>query len=672
MQKKDNTKTNKFTMPRIAIKSGFLAVLLAVLAGQVYAQNIVKAPDLMVLPQVDGPQMIPYLAAETNQAWILDHQRMRQWDAIRNEVDLLGIQRHLRRHLLASIGGLPEKRSDLRARSLERLQLTGFRIEKVIYESLPHVYVTALVYVPEDGHPKHPAVLVPAGHAANGKIHYQELAQRLVRSGYIVLSWDPIGQGERSQFWDPVRKSSPYNLITNEHAILGRMALLRGQNLARYEIWDGMRAVDYLLSRRDVDSTHLAITGTSGGGFQAAMLGALDPRIGVIIPSCYITAMPMRVANRIFKDPDTDPEQDPPGFLSNGIDHAGLLLMMYPRPVLIAAASLDFFPIEGTRKTFNEVQELYQRFGYGSWFRMTESYNDHQYSLTNQLAALRFLAEVWHLPRPAVLPAIEDVEPVKLLCTHTGQVIAEFADAQPLQVLLKKMPVKAVALSSLRMLYEQTGSLGNRVGAGEKEHLSSWELRGTSEFRGIKIDRYSLQYGDGLRMPILHIYRAGTRGAHAVLMPGKTERLSAEMQWQAIDENLRQYDSVLLFDFRAEGENAMPYLVHGDDPEINRGRWDSEYANALSSVLANLTYNSILLGRPYLLDRVQDTEVAARFAQVHLGIKAVSLQAMGDSFFAWAANGILRLNESDLHSPLLWFQSDDEPIEDTVPTVLLQ
>ena len=218
------------------------------------------------------------------------------------------------------------------------------------------MYVTALLYVPDDDPTKHPAVLVPAGHSANGKAYYQALCQRLVKRGYFVICWDPVGQGERSQFWDTKNHKSRYNLICAEHAVIGNLAYLAGTNLARWEIWDGIRAVDYLLTRPEVDPERINITGTSGGGFQAAHIAALDPRIKVAAPSCYFTSLPMRVYNRIFKDPDSDPEQDLYGMISNGVDHPGLLLLMYPRPVFVAAAVLDFFPIEGTRRTYREVE----------------------------------------------------------------------------------------------------------------------------------------------------------------------------------------------------------------------------------------------------------------------------------------------------------------------------
>src|SRR6202045_3680017 len=313
-----------------------------------------------VLPP--APIITPYLQYQTEMAWQQDNARRKAWEGIRTEQDLLTLQREVERHLLEMGGGLPSERTPLHPRIAGTVQMDGFRIEKLIFASLPGFYVSALVYVPEDKNKKHPAILVPSGHAANGKVHYQALCQRLVQRGYVVLCWDPVGQGERSQFWDAKAGKSRYNLICAEHAVLGNMAYLAGTNLARWEIWDGIRAVDYLLTRPDVDAERINITGTSGGGFQAAHIAALDRRIKVAMPSCFITALPMRIYNRIFKDPDSEPEQDLYGMISNQVDHAGLLLMMYPRPVLVAAAVLDYFPIEGTHKTVREATDLYGRF----------------------------------------------------------------------------------------------------------------------------------------------------------------------------------------------------------------------------------------------------------------------------------------------------------------------
>src|SRR6202012_427943 len=132
-------------------------------------------------------------------------------------------------------------------------------------------------------------------------------------------------------------------------------------------------------------------------------------------------ALPMRIYNRIFKDPDSDPEQDLYGMISNGVDHAGLLLMMYPRPVFVSAAVLDFFPIEGTHKTVREAKALYARFGHANRIAMTESYNGHQFSDENQEAALNFLDHFNGMPVRTGLPPVEELDDKALQTTQSGQ-----------------------------------------------------------------------------------------------------------------------------------------------------------------------------------------------------------------------------------------------------------
>src|SRR5438874_3794505 len=389
-------------------------------------------------PLSSGPRITPYLRYQAEQAWKEDEARQKAWDAIRDEAGLLKTQDELRQKLLEMIGGLPVAKTDLHPVIVGKISMDGYSIEKLVFQSLPGLYVTALVYVPNDHASKHPAVLVPAGHAADGKFHYQALCQRLVVRGYVVISWDPIGQGERSQFWDQKAQKSRYNLICGEHAVMGNLAYLAGANLARWEIWDGIRAVDYLLTRPEVDGERISITGTSGGGTQTVLIAALDPCIKLAVPSCYITALPMRMSNRIFADPDSDPEQDLFGMISNGVDHPGLLLLMYPRPVMVAAAVLDFVPIEGTRKTVREVRRLYERFGHGDRIALVEGYHAHQFSSENQEAALDFLDHFNQMPVGHGLPQAKELAGKTLQCTETGQVMLEYGDAKSLKSVIKE------------------------------------------------------------------------------------------------------------------------------------------------------------------------------------------------------------------------------------------
>lgn len=620
-----------------------LAVVTALGTKSLAAAPHPPAEVFQVLTEAPAPgaRITPYLAYEAEVAWREDDQRRKLWASVHDERDLLRLQDQLRSKLLAMLGGLPAQRTPLHPQIRGRIQMTGYHIEKLIFESLPGVYVTALVYVPDDKK-KHPGILVPCGHAANGKIHYRVLCQRLVQRGYVVICWDSLGQGERSQFWDAKAGKSRYNLICGEHAVLGNLAYLAGTNLARWEIWDGVRALDYLLTRPEVDSDRINITGTSGGGFQAAHIAALDKRIRVAIPSCYITALPMRVYNRIFQDPDSDPEQDLFGMISNGVDNAGLLLLMYPRPVLVAAAVLDFFPIEGTHKTVREVSAFYDRFGHAQDIAMVEGYHGHQYSDENQGAALEFLDRHNHMPAGQGLPTVAELDEKDLLCTKSGQASLDFAQARSLMDVIREYYVEhenngSHSDATLGKLYYASDYPGiNRWGVGEfggSTHVPeeiSWQARGSSSFGGISIDRYLLHHSRNLEMPLIHIHREG--GPRRVLLWFSSTGKATGENWAEMTKYLDAGYDVVSFDFRGLGETRMPYkAISEDDPSLGNLDFDHAYVSPISGVLAGYVYNSLLTGRPYFLQMIEDAEIAGRFSRVQLHAGDLFVSGGGDA-----------------------------------------
>ena len=622
----------------MAAHSRFVRTCLVTVMG---ASGLQAAPGppppeaFRVMPvQAAGPRITPYLAYQTEMAWQQDDARRASFEAIRSEQDLRGAQDRLRKALLAMIGGLPDTRSPLEPRVTGRLQMRGFRIEKLVFQSLPGVYVTALVYVPDSPGP-HPAMLVACGHSANGKVHYQALCQRLVERGYVVICWDPVGQGERSQFWDSAAHRSRYNLICGEHAVLGNLAYLAGANLARWEVWDGMRALDYLLTRQEVDPSRIGITGTSGGGFQAALIAALDPRIAAAAPSCYITALPMRVHNRIFKDPDSDPEQDPYGFLAEGIDHAGLLLLMYPRPVFVAAAVLDFFPIEGTRKTVREMSALYERFGHGDRIAMTEGYHEHAFSDENQQAALGFLDRFMGTDAPG--PArIEPMPEAALQCSRTGQVMLEEPHARSLvddirEYYRARQGTSSATVASLyfggRYPGIRTWSVAASPGPSSGDRTIAWDRAGASTVGDVQIDKYVVHHSRMLDIPVLHIHRASPARKGTVLWFSERGKVSAE-DWSRVSALLDDGHDVVSYDARGLGETRMQYAaVSIDDPSLVGKDPDEAYTSPLSSVLADYVYNSLLTGRPYYLQLIEDAEIVTLFARSQLGARDVAVAA---------------------------------------------
>ena len=583
-----------------------------------------------VLPPIttEAPTITDYLRYQTAMAWRQDDARRKSWENIRTESDLRKVQEQLRESLLTMFGGLPAVKTPLNPRVTGKIPMDGFHIEKLIFQSLPGFYVTAAVYVPEDESKRHPAVLVPAGHSSNGKAYYQALCQRLVKHGYVVISWDPVGQGERSQFWDAKNHKSRYNLICAEHAVMGNLAYLAGTNLARWEIWDGIRAVDYLLTRADVDPDHINITGTSGGGTQTAYIAALDPRIKVAAPSCYITALPMRVYNRIFKDPDSDPEQDLYGMVSNGVDHAGLLLLMYPRPVFVAAAVLDFFPIEGTYKTFNEIAGFYGRFGHADRISMHESYNGHQYSPENQQAALKFLDHFNGMRALDEVSPIKELDEKELQVTHSGQVMTDFENAKSAMDLVHDYYEEHKSGSKPRLKQMYYSRLYPRINAWRvTEYRSAGPLpdeissksKGSTQSGDIIVDRYLLHHSRYLQMPLLWIHKRNSTSRRVLLWLGDNSK-ATERDWPQLAKYLDEGYDIVSFDPRGLGETRMPYKAASpDDPALAQMNFEQAYFSPISGVLADYVYNSLLTGRPYFLQMIEDVEVAAKFIRAKTG-----------------------------------------------------
>ncbi len=146
------------------------------------------------------------------------------------------------------------------------LEESGFRIEKLAYESLPGFRVTANLYVPASGGGPFPAVLLTPGHEATGKQSQYSFGANFARSGIIALAIDPLGQGERLQYFDPAQKKSIIGGSTGEHGEANVLAMLIGEDIARYFVNDGMRGIDYLIGRPDVDANRIGALGCSGAG----------------------------------------------------------------------------------------------------------------------------------------------------------------------------------------------------------------------------------------------------------------------------------------------------------------------------------------------------------------------------------------------------------------------
>jgi cephalosporin-C deacetylase-like acetyl esterase len=288
-------------------------------------------------------------------------ERQKTVERISTRSAALARQKQVRQKLIEAIGGLPDRQDRVVAvKTFGSIQADGFRVEKIAYESLPGFWVTANVYVPATGTGRYPAVVVAPGHGAGGKNENWSWGGNFARSGIIALAYDPIGQGERAQYLDRDKNASYVGNPTGEHGMANIPPMLIGETLARYMVNDGMRGIDYLLARPDVDGGRIGAFGCSGGGTSTAYLAALDDRVTAAATACYITSFRELLVSATGVQ---EAEQSLPRFLSNGLDFADWVEAAAPRPYAIVSTEDDMFPFAGARQTYEEARRIYGLYG---------------------------------------------------------------------------------------------------------------------------------------------------------------------------------------------------------------------------------------------------------------------------------------------------------------------
>lgn len=350
-------------------------------------------------------------------------RRLEELEQLKSPEQIRAYQQRLRAGFLKNLGEHQTEKTPLNVQLVGAIKGDGYTIEKLIYESRPNFFVTANFYRPHTN-PPYPAVLVPCGHTANGKAGYQKVGLILARNGIAALIYDPVGQGERKQILARDTKGNrlPKGALsaTLEHTVTGVAPILLGQSLATYRIWDGIRSIDYLVSRDDVDAAKIGCTGNSGGGLMTSYLMSLDDRIQAAAPGCYITTK--RIKND--RPGPGDAEQNIFRQIADGLDHPDFLIMRAPKPTLILSATRDFVPIEGTWIAFRQAKRIYTKLGFPERVDLAEANEKHGFTQPLRVAMTRFMRR-WLLGiDDAVvegnLPSHTDAE---LQCTPTGQVL---------------------------------------------------------------------------------------------------------------------------------------------------------------------------------------------------------------------------------------------------------
>lgn len=388
--------------------------------------------------------MIEKLNQEANQ---LLAKRTGSVAALQTQADAEARQKYVRSKILQLIGGLPSgsERGPLNAKVAGQWQGQGFHVERIVYESLPHFYVTANLYLPE-GAGRFPAILETPGHSPAGKAGEFDFASNFARNGIAVLVIDPLGQGERLQYLDPATGTSRMERPTGEHSEASVQPMLIGDHLSRYFVNDGMRGVDYLLSRPEIDGERIGAFGCSGGGTDTAYLTALDPRIKVAGVACYITRFEELLPSATGIQ---EAEQSIPGFVAAGLNIPDWPELAAPRKYAVISTTEDMFPFAGAKAAVEEIRGFYAHFGAGqnvSWITGPGGHGNLK-PIFGQI--LDFFRSGLNVSAPRIDPVFGQRPPTEALqCTTTGQVGSSFSDAETVYSLNRKR--LAVKLATTR------------------------------------------------------------------------------------------------------------------------------------------------------------------------------------------------------------------------------
>lgn len=517
-----------------------------------------------------------------------DRRRLATIARLKTPGDVRARQAELRKAFLGAIGGLPT-RTPLNPVVTGVISRSGYKVEKTMFESQPGFHVTAALFLPDPARfpPPWPGVVISCGHSANGKAMeaYQRGSALTALNGMAALIFDPIEQGERGRG------------STRGHNAIGLPAVLMGANTAQIEIWDGMRAIDYLQSRRDILKDRIGYMGNSGGGTQTAYMMALEDRIKAAAPACYITRLPL-VVRAIGPQ---DAEQNIFGQLKFGMDHPDYLTMRSPSPALVASAIKDFFPIAGARSAVAEARGIYSVLGGAEKIAMVEHDDKHGWAMPLREASVRWMSR-WLRDTDAPVAEPESImliEERELQVTRTGHVSELAGERSAVDILRSRVTlVREAKAGGLSEMVRQTAGINPVVSATNR---GAFAMPMGGKTARVVLDREGMPLPGLVHAPIESGNRPPVLLAHA---DGKDKA-------RALAEDFMSHGRVVLnIDLRGHGETMN---------KLNNFYGDSDGSDS---------YLAYLLGESLVGQRAEDLVAAAGWLE-SLGYGKPDLVAVG-------------------------------------------
>lgn len=302
---------------------------------------------------------------------------------------------------------MPEK-TDLKPMITGRVEREDFTVENLQFQSMPGLYITANLYLPAKATRPSPAILYVCGHGpviTNGvsygnKVTYQHHGEWFARNGYVCLVLDTIQLGE----------------LLGVHHGTYREGMwwwnARGYTPAGVEAWNGIRALDYLATRPEVDSSRFGVTGRSGGGAYSWWIAALDERVKVAAPVAGITDLRNHVLDGVVEG------HCDCMFMVNTYrwDYAQVAALVAPRPLLIVNTDNDsIFPLDGVQRVHRKVRAIYDLYRFNSHLGLVIGPGPHKDTQDLQMPVFRWFNRFLKNEDPAIeMAAVKLLKPEQL------------------------------------------------------------------------------------------------------------------------------------------------------------------------------------------------------------------------------------------------------------------
>jgi dienelactone hydrolase len=494
------------------------------LQGNLDLNYLTEEEDLHVFQQWlrwnnPGSLLINYL---TKQAADCYDERDRAIAKLATKSDWMTRQKSVKDKLQELVGPFPAK-TPLNPQITGTIKKDGYHIDKIIYESMPGFFVSGCIFVPDHITGKAPAILYVSGHdqeAFRARL-YQVLMLNLVKKGIVVLAIDPPGQGEHVQYYDPKIGFSSVGYSVIEHCYFGNQCFLSGFSCARYFIWDGIRGIDYLLSRSDVDPARIGVTGFSGGGTITSYISAFDDRVRVSVPCSWSAANRRELETKGVQDAETVFCHG----LAEGISFEDLLEVRAPKPVLMTFLSRDeYLCLQGAREAYIEATKAYRAFGAENNLEMVEDDSKHWMTPKIRLAIYTFFMRHFNITGDPAEEKVDILSEEELKVTSTGQISASFGGEMIFDVNKKETVILVENLEKSRKDLEKHLSQVklkakeisgyNPPAAGSAEPF----INGRYRREGYSVGKYAIMGEGDYAIPILLFVPDDGSGKHPALV----------------------------------------------------------------------------------------------------------------------------------------------------------